>query len=132
MPLIKASSKHAKMLEVPPEGRYNLVLKKVLYTDNKAKDGKNYVYTFEISEGDFQGKPFDVYTSATKDFGIAQSLQIYKAITKDTEESPEWEPETLVDGLCVGELIHEPWQGRLIPKLSGIFYPAGTATEVTW
>lgn len=117
--LIKTTAKHAMLLQTPPIGRYHVKLVKVEEKTNKKGDGTNAILSFEIADGDFEGKPFDVYCSIGNKFGIANLLMIHQALTGTTESDIQFDPADDIGCVCVGEVGHELYNGSKIGKLQG-------------
>ena len=118
------------MLLLPPVGRYMVRLQSVKEEDNKDKSGKNLKFTFTIDEGDFEGKPIDVYCALGKDMGIATIRAIYcavKAIDSQEAEDLEFDPTDLIGGTCIGELTHRLYQGNQLPQMN-TFYASGSVS----
>lgn len=127
--LIKTTKRHAMMLETPPIGRYPFEITKVVTKPNKKQDGHNVVYTFTFRDEDFNGKTLDVYCPAGHDFGIANMLQIHKAITGTEDAECEFDPEKdHVGATLVGEVDHEMYNGSPQARIVG-FLPADTPTN---
>lgn len=120
MPIIQTSAKHTMLLQTPPESRYKVKLTKCVEKKNNAGDGTNLVYEFEISDGEFKGKPLTVYCGMGSDYGIATMLQIHQAITGDT--NPVFDTDNDIGGECVAELVHELYRGTKQARLT-VFLP---------